>query len=286
MILGNFKMMTFAWRSRDKHLTLDLIKAMHETGVSGIDDDRYTPGFFRQTDDVFVENSEHDVVHVPPLASELNNRLQALCDWINAGQADDAGSADYIHPLIKALSLHFAIGYEHPFRDGNGRVARCLFYWFMFKHGYSAFKYIAISVLLNQAPTQYGRSYLDTETDDMDLTYFFDYQSQVIIKAIVKFNEAWVDNFKVTNEFQSWLLSSGKLSELSRNQSIVLMTAVNRSVPAFTARNVQDLLKCSNNTAMKTLNGLSDLGFFDKFKVERTSVFKLKDLQEIILGPP
>ncbi|QTR53423.1 Fic family protein [Thiothrix unzii] len=38
-----------------------------------------------------------------------------------------AESNAYIHTLIKAITLHFTIGYEHPFRDGNGRVARGLY---------------------------------------------------------------------------------------------------------------------------------------------------------------
>lgn len=41
----------------------------------------------------------------------------------------------------------------------------------MFKKGFSAFRYVAISTLLKKAPIQYGKSYLYTETDGMDLTY-------------------------------------------------------------------------------------------------------------------
>lgn len=76
------------------------------------------------------------------------------------------------------------IGYEHPFNDGNGRTARCLFYWYMLKSGYRAFEYISISALLKQAPVQYGESYLFTETDDFDLTYFIYHQLKIIGRAM------------------------------------------------------------------------------------------------------
>lgn len=85
------------------------------------------------------------------------------------------------------MTLHFAMGYEHPFRDGNGRVARVLFYWFMFKHEFAAFRYIAISLLLRNAPVKYGRSYLHTEADELDLTYFIEFQCAVILRAVVGF---------------------------------------------------------------------------------------------------
>lgn len=88
---------------------------------------------------------------------------------------------------MKAIILHFMLGYEHPFRDGNGRTARALFYWFMLKSGYWPFEYISISTLLKEAPMQYGRSYVYTETDAFDLTYFVIYQLRVIERAMQAF---------------------------------------------------------------------------------------------------
>lgn len=68
------------------------------------------------------------------------------------------------------MILHFLIGYTHPFGNGNGRTARALFYWFMFKSGYWLFEYISISRLLKESPAKYARAYL--ETDDLDMTYY------------------------------------------------------------------------------------------------------------------
>ena len=51
------------------------------------------------------------------------------------------------------------LAHEHPFRDGNGRTSRALFYWYMLKSGYDVFKYISISRLLHAAPVKYAASY-------------------------------------------------------------------------------------------------------------------------------
>ena len=39
----------------------------------------------------------------------------------------NAQSSPFVHPVVKAMALHFAIGFIHPFVDGNGRTARALF---------------------------------------------------------------------------------------------------------------------------------------------------------------
>lgn len=57
--------------------------------------------------------------------------MQSLCDFANTNH--NGIDAEFIHPVIKAMILHFLVGFIHPFGDGNGRTARALFYWFMLK---------------------------------------------------------------------------------------------------------------------------------------------------------
>ena len=281
MILGNYRMMNFAWKSRDRELTTDLIAELHQVGVEGIDDDRYYPGTFRVNDDVVVEDGDGNVVHTPPPVSGLEKRLSKLCEWVNSSHTD-ISSNNYIHPLIKASILHFAIGYEHPFRDGNGRVARSLFYWLMFKHEFAAFRYIAISTLLKSAPAQYGKSYLYTESDQMDLTYFLDFQARIIIKAIGEFKKAYENTLKDMTEFNIFLYDSGLYGKLSDKQKVILQVAKSGRAREFTATNVQDNLGCSYNTAASALNGLVESKLFQKQRQGREWVFSMIPAKEII----
>jgi Fic family protein len=82
--------------------------------------------------------------------------------------------------------LHFWLAYDHPFEDGNGRTARALFYWHMRTRGYWLAEYLSISRILADAPARYGRSFLHTETDALDTTYFIVYQLEVIQRAIAE----------------------------------------------------------------------------------------------------
>lgn len=101
-----------------------------------------------------------------------------MCDFANGKTP-----GYFIHPVIRAIILHFWLAYDHPFRDGNGRTARSLFYWAMLHYGYWLAEYISISHILVKAPSQYSRSFLYTETDDNDLSYFIAHQISVLDQA-------------------------------------------------------------------------------------------------------
>lgn len=281
MIVGNYKLMIFAWENREAPLSLELLREMHKVGVEGIDDDYYVPGNFRTSDDVHVVNSEGEVVHTPPPCKTLKSRLKELVSWVNEDH-DENDDSSYIHPLIKAITIHFSIGYEHPFRDGNGRVARALFYWYVFKKDFASFRYIAISVLLKEAPAKYGKSYLYTETDQMDLTYFIEHQSSVIIRAIQKFKNAYKNAAIEIEKFNEWLFKSGLYKKLTDKQRTVFQVAKSGIAMVFTIRNVEKNLGCSYNTASSTLNGLVDLKLFSKIKKGREWIYVMNEKDQIM----
>ena len=72
--------------------------------------------------------------------------------------------ATFIHPVIRAITLHFWLAYDHPFVDDNVRAAWRLFYWAMLRNGYWLFSSISISTILRTAPRQYADAFRKTET--------------------------------------------------------------------------------------------------------------------------
>jgi len=143
-------------------------------------DDPADAGRLRPPDkEVVVDDAYGTVFHVPPPGEELPQRLEELCRFAN-GETPKA----FIHPVVRAIALHFWLAYDHPFCDGNGRTARALFYWAMLHQGYWLFEFISISSVINKARGQYERSFLLSESDDNDLTYFLLAQVKVIQQAI------------------------------------------------------------------------------------------------------
>ncbi len=280
MILGNYKMMNYVWEHRASNLDMDFILELHRLGVLGIDDGKYSPGELKKNDDVVVIDQDENIVHQPPPVDGMIKRLVDFFGWVNSTH-DDSQTVEFIHPLIKAIVIHFSIAYEHPFRDGNGRVARALFYWFMFKKGYAAFRYVSISNLLKKSPAKYAKSYLYTETDEMDLTYFIDHQCSIIAKGINEFNDHCRKVISDIESFNTWLWSSGVFAKLNDKQKTVFQVAKSGTANNFTATNVKENLGCSYNTANSVLNGLVELNLFNKNKIGKEWVYSLRDKQEI-----
>lgn len=110
----------------------------------------------------------------------MPGRLKKLCEFASSNHSGLDGNS-FIVPVVKAIILHFMIGYEHPFRDGNGRTARAIFYWYMLKCEYNLFKYVSISKLLREKPKDYGMAFLYSERDQNDLTYFIYFQLEIIL---------------------------------------------------------------------------------------------------------
>ena len=181
MIFNNLRGMEFIRQKQNELLTPQLISDIHKEMMIGTIDDE-SLGRLQTLDDErvnVVSNFTHKVVHRPPSADQLNDRLEELCKFANA-----EGEKEFLHPAIRAIILHLWLAYDHPFEDGNGRTARALFYWCMLNSGYWLFEFISISSILRQASSQYARSYLYTETDANDATYFLVHQLQVIHKAL------------------------------------------------------------------------------------------------------
>jgi len=182
MIFNNFEAMR---RIRDlcgETLTPERVIALQSVLTDGTLENPEDCGALRRTDDIEVvaPNDERCVLHRPPRASELPMRLQALCDFANTSQAEGY----FIHPVVRAILLHFMIGYDHPFADGNGRTGRALFYWYMVRQGYWLAEYLSISRLLRKAPAQYAYAYLYTETDGGDATYFLLHQTGILVRSL------------------------------------------------------------------------------------------------------
>ncbi|HMJ74811.1 MAG TPA: Fic family protein, partial [Iamia sp.] len=182
MIVNNYRAMMRARELMGRTLQVDDILDLHRIVTEGtLDDEEDTGRLQRPEDDRIGVYSGVDgpQVHRPPPADELPERMEELVRFASG----DTGEG-FLHPVVKAIVLHFMVGYDHPFSDGNGRTARALFYWSLLSDGYWLAEFISISNILKRAPAKYSRAYLCTETDGNDLTYFVIHQLKVLRRSI------------------------------------------------------------------------------------------------------
>lgn len=266
MILNNYSTILELRDSAEQKLTPEFLRHIQELLTVNTLDNPDHVGRFRSADDdiAVVDTFTFDVMHEPPSASSLKHRIKEVCTFANAK------SHPFVHPIIKACILHFAIGFIHPFADGNGRTARAIFYWYMLKKGYWPVQFLPISRILLQAPSKYARAYLYTETDDGDVTHFIHHHLQVILRAI---RELHVHLRNKQKEYREAANILDSLPTLNHRQTSLLCYALKNPDNTFTIRHHQGLHHVSYATARADLLGLEDHSFLKSQKIGRAFVF-------------
>lgn len=282
MILNNYRVMQTIRAFRDQALTPELLLEMHRIVTEGTLDEPGASGRLRRpAEQIKVMDAQHTtVLHEPPAADSLPERMQRLCDFAN--RPDDA--EPFVHPVVRAILLHFVLGYDHPFVDGNGRTARALFYWSMARAGYWLMEYVSISRLLKDAPARYARAYLHTETDDNDITYFLIHQLGVVEQAIADLHDYLARKSREQASAEALLRNAPRLADqLNHRQVALLSHALRHARHAYTAASHQRSHQVTPQTARTDLLNLAELGLLDKGKRGRAFVFYAPaDLRERI----
>jgi len=281
MIFNNFRAMEMIHAMRDEAITPERILEIHRLVSEGTLDDPGEAGRFRQDDEVEVrDRQDNRLLHKPPRWQELPERLERLCAFANLPE----NSTPYIHPVLRAILLHFMIGYDHPFADGNGRTARALFYWAMAKSGYWLVEFISISHFLRQAPGQYVSAYLHTETDDNDATYFAIHQLTTMRKASDAVHAYLTRKSEEQHQTERLMARSSALRARLNHRQITLLThALRHPGEEYRVDSHQRTHGVVYQTARADLLGLEALGLLLRSKIGNAFHFTpIPDLRERI----
>lgn len=268
MIINNYVAMQFIREFKEEDLTPSLILELHRILTLGTLEPEKA-GVWRIPEDmVSVVNSQQEDLFIPPHAEQIPERIMNLCAFANSRE-----NTIFIHPLVRAIILHFMLSYIHPFVDGNGRTARALFYWLCSKRGYWFMEYLSISRILKSAKAAYAMSYLYTETDGNDLTYFIDHQLGVIRKAGEDFITFYDTRTREIQEIGE-LLESGKGKlKFNHRQFELLRHAMQNPGKTYTIRGHEESHGIAYNTARLDLQQLAELKLLIPSKEDKTFVY-------------
>ena len=166
--------------------------------------------------------------------------------------------------------LHFWIGYLHPFTDGNGRLARVIFYWYLLKKNYWAFAYLPLSAYIKRSKKAYTMAYVYTEQDEADLTYFLSYQFKKIREASAGFQEYLARLRKSNIE-----MARGARIKLNLNErQIQLVRYLSGNKDYYTSIKTHTSVHAiSRVTAISDLKKLREKGYLIKKRVGRNTYY-------------
>jgi Fic family protein len=269
MILNNYRAMQYMRDDMPGELTPQTVIELQRILTSGTLDNPDSAGRLQRADEeriAVVNRIDGTVVHTPPPAAQLPERLQALCDFANEGESPDR----FIHPVLRAILLHFWLAYDHPFEDGNGRTARALFYWYMRTHGYWLVEYLSISRILRHAPGKYTRAFLLTETDERDSTYFIVYHLDVIQRAVEQLHDYLRQKIKDVRDVEALLKGSDRFNY---RQFALLANALRVPDAVYTFQTHASSHGVTHETARADLIPLVEMGFLEQRRQGRRYIF-------------
>jgi len=279
MILNNFKAMQFIKEIGDENLTLVEVLTLHEILTQETLDSQNVGSFRDESDDVYVEDNEGVILHIPPAATELADRMTQILGYAN-GDPEQG----FTHPVIRAMILHFIIGYDHPFVDGNGRIARALFYWSMKKSGYWLIEYVSLSKAIKDAPVQYGQAYLLSESDDGDLTYFLINQLKMIRRSVEEYLAKLQEKIEETKEARRYLDASNRFKKKLNSRQLALLKHASRNPGyRYSIEEHKNSHGVSYEPARRDLVAMADLELLHKTEEGRKFIFTApENLHEIL----
>jgi len=255
MIVNNYLTMEEIRGTIEQKMSVPLILSLHGIMTKGLLGE--WEGRFREDDKTVVGDplEESVIYHEPPKAETIPGLMQSLCDFVN--------SKDDKHPIVKGIIIHFMIGHIHPFTDGNGRIARTLFYWYAIKEGYDVMQFASISRIIKRSRNDYNLAYQYSESDDNDVTYFVKYNLECITDALEEFEEYLERKMKVihidTGGSKINSLESSILDDYDKSEK-------------FTIREISKRYAVAYQSARNYVNHLLELGLIEESGKERKTV--------------
>lgn len=271
MIVNNWQAMKWllALRDRGGHLDMDGLLELHRVlGEDALACER-PAGQFREHEEITVSDMEGDIWHVAPPREGLEARVEALLRFAQPEEEDA-----FVHPVVRAVIAHFWLGYEHPFCDGNGRVARALYYWVMLSNGYEIAEFLSISGAIRDRGTQYYRAFAYCEAEGLDLTYFLVDQFASIEAALQKLIERL--NLRKSQLAKAKTLLPG-LGEINSRQRALVESALRHPLRRYTIKDHGASHSVSYLTARKDLMELESRGLMTVQRVGTANHYRLAD---------
>lgn len=278
MILNNYNTINFIRDHAKERLTPVMIMQIHGMMTENALDVPDAAGRLRREDENIVVGNgiTGEIVHTPPSADCLNEFLDRLCAFFN-----DENAEIFVHPIIRAITIHFLVGYYHPFADGNGRTARALFYWYMMKSNYWLVQYLSISRIIKGSKKSYEKAFLYSEADENDIGYFIQYNLDVLLKSF----DALSLYIKRKNNERKKAEKLLHLGNITKRQSHILNLCIENPDIVLVSTDIVGKFRVTPNTAKSDLRKLTEKGYLKEISLNgRTKGYIRSDSFERLIN--
>jgi Fic family protein len=120
------------WVDEQKNISQEKISQLHAMLYTG--KRKATP--YRDGQNV-IRDSAGGIVYLPPESKDVPNLMKELVDWIYLNETKQP------IPIVAGIA-HYQFVTIHPFYDGNGRTARTLATWLLYRSQYDLGRFYAL----------------------------------------------------------------------------------------------------------------------------------------------
>ena len=151
----------------------------------------------------YVVNEKRIVIYTPPPPKDTPRLVEELLAWANKRG---------IHPIIQSAIFHHQLVNIHPFVDGNGRLARLVAQWILYKYDFDPHHIFSLDDFFAQDRKRYYQKIQQARELDYDFTYWIEYVAEGILETVEK----------LYNRIKRLILSSvGKITVTPKQEELI-----------------------------------------------------------------
>lgn len=201
-----------------------------------------------------------------PPAQQLHSEMKVFLRWFN-----DANVT--IDPVLKSAIAHLWFVTLHPFDDGNGRIARAIADMCLARAENQAGRFYSMSSQIRKQRKSYYDILEQTQKSGLDITSWLQWFLDCLHHAIIQSDTVLQH---VLNKAKFWEQHSDK--SLNQRQVNMLNILFDGFVGKLTTSKWAKMMKCSQDTAIRDINALIELGILIKSPERgRSTNYILKD---------
>jgi Fic family protein len=248
------------WVDQGLEITEERIRQLHALIYKG---KRSRPTPYRDGQNV-IRDSAGGLVYLPPEAKDVPALMSELVAWIKAAEKDQPV------PVVAGLA-HYEFVTIHPYFDGNGRTARALATWILYRGGYDLGRFYA----LEEFYAQDLEGYYDALVTHPDHNYYEGRNTADITSWLAYFVKGMAAVFEAVarDVVEKAVQSDGKtealLRKLDRRARIVLGLFSRQD--QITANDVARVLNLSARQARDLLTDWVANGWLEMSSTSRKS---------------
>lgn len=126
----------------------------------------------------YVADGKGIVIYTAPGPKLSLKQFKDLIQWIN--------QKNNVHPIIVSSVFHHQCVSVHPFSDGNGRLARAVSQWILYKRGFDPRHILSLDDYYAEDRKRYYDKIQQTRDLDYDLTYWLEFVAEGILETLAK----------------------------------------------------------------------------------------------------